>query len=175
MIDINKLKIRDVVLNDSKKICEIYKHYVEFTSISLEITIPDVEEIKKRIENILSEKYPYIVVEDEKEGVIGYAYASKFNEREGFKYTSSISIYLDPCTHSKGIGQKLYDELEKRLKKMKIVQIVSVINGENEKSIKFHQKNDFIKIGCFTDAAYKLEKWHDILWMVKKINSLEII
>ena len=72
-------------------------------------------------------------------------------------------------------GQKLYDELEKRLKKMKIVQIVSVINGENEKSIKFHQKNDFIKIGCFTDAAYKLEKWHDILWMVKKINSLEII
>ena len=137
--------------------------------------MPDVEEIKKRIENILSEKYPYIVVEDEKEGVIGYAYASKFNEREGFKYTSSISIYLDPCTHSKGIGQKLYDELEKRLKKMKIVQIVSVINGENEKSIKFHQKNDFIKIGCFTDAAYKLEKWHDILWMVKKINSLEII
>ena len=175
MIDKNKFKIRDVVLEDSKKIYEIYKHYVKFTSISLEITVPNEEEIKKRIDSILSEKYPYIVVEDEKKRIIGYAYASKFNEREGFMYTSSISIYLDSDMRSKGVGQKLYDELERRLKKMKIVQIVSIINGENEKSIKFHKKNDFIEIGRFSNAAYKLGKWHDILWMTKKINSFKIV
>lgn len=41
---------------------------------------------------------------------------------------------------SKGIGQKLYDELEKRMKKMGIVQVVSAITGKNEKVLSFMRK-----------------------------------
>ena len=152
---------------------EIYSPYVADTVISFEITVPDKSEMKKRIKKLLANDFPYIVAENDRGTVVGYAYADKFGEREAYRYSFTISIYLDMEVQSKGIGQKLYDELEKRMKTMGIVQVVSAITGKNEKSLKFHEKNGFIKIGHFPNIGYKMREWHDIIWMNKTINSIE--
>ena len=167
------IKIRDVLSEDAERIQEIYSLYVADTTISFEITVPDKSEMQIRIEKALSNGFPYIVVENENGTVVGYAYADRFGEREAYRYSFIISIYLDMEVQSKGIGQKLYDELEKRMKKMGIVQVVSAITGKNEKSLKFHEKNGFIKIGHFPNIGYKMGEWHDIIWMNKTINSIE--
>ena len=167
------IKIRDVLPEDAERIQEIYSPYVANTVISFEITVPDKAEMKKRIEKLLANKFPYIVAENERGTVVGYAYADKFGEREAYRYSFIVSIYLDMEVRSRGIGQKLYDELEKRMKKMGIVQVLSAITGKNEKSLKFHEKNGFIKIGHFPNVGYKMGEWHDIIWMNKTINSIE--
>ena len=167
------IKIRDVVPEDAERIQEIYSPYVADTVISFEITVPDKSEMKKRIENLLANAFPYIVAENERGTVIGYAYADKFGEREAYRYSFIVSIYLDMEVQSKGIGQKLYDELEKRMKKMGIVQVLSAITGKNEKSLKFHEKNGFTKIGHFPNVGYKMGEWHDIIWMNKTISNIE--
>ena len=167
------IKIRDVLPEDAERIQEIYSPYVADTTISFEITVPDKSEMQIRIENTLSNGFPYIVAENENGTVVGYAYADRFGEREAYRYSFTISIYLDMKVQSRGIGQKLYDELEKRMKKMGIVQVVSAITGKNEKSLKFHEKNGFIKIGHFPNIGYKMGEWHDIIWMNKTINSIE--
>ena len=167
------IKIRDVLPEDAERIQEIYSPYVADTTISFEITVPDKSEMQIRIENTLSNGFPYIVAENENGTVVGYAYADRFGEREAYRYSFTISIYLDMKVQSRGIGQKLYDELEKRMKKMGIVQVVSAITGKNEKSLKFHEKNSFIKIGHFPNIGYKMGEWHDIIWMNKTINSIE--
>ena len=152
---------------------EIYSPYVADTVISFEITVPDKSEMKKRIKKLLANDFPYIVAENESETVVGYAYADKFGEREAYRYSFIVSIYLDMEVQSKGIGQKLYNELEKRMKKMGIVQVLSAITGKNEKSLKFHEKNGFTKIGHFPKVGYKMGEWHDIIWMNKTISSIE--
>ena len=152
---------------------EIYSPYVADTVISFEITVPDKSEMKKRIKKLLANDFPYIVAENDRGTVVGYAYADKFGEREAYRYSFTISIYLDMEVQSKGIGQKLYDELEKRMKKMGIVQVLSAITGKNEKSLKFHEKNGFAKIGHFPNVGYKMGEWHDIIWMNKTISSIE--
>ena len=167
------IKIRDVLPEDAERIQEIYSPYVADTVISFEITVPGKLEMKKRIEKLLTNAFPYIVAENETGTVVGYAYADKFGEREAYRYSFTISIYLDMEVQSKGIGQKLYDELEKRMTKMGIVQVLSAITGKNEKSLKFHEKNGFIKIGHFPNVGYKMGEWHDIIWMNKTINSIE--
>ncbi len=172
-IKTESIKIRDVLPEDAERIQEIYSPYVADTTISFEITVPDKQEMKYRIEKALSNEFPYIVAENETGTVVGYAYADKFGEREAYRYSFTISIYLDMKVQSRGIGQKLYDELEKRMKKMGIVQVVSAITGKNEKSLKFHEKNGFIKIGHFPNIGYKMGEWHDIIWMNKTINSIE--
>lgn len=172
-IKIESIKIRDVLPEDAERIQEIYSPYVADTTISFEITVPNKLEMKRRIEKTLSNGFPYIVAENENGTVVGYAYADRFGEREAYRYSFTISIYLDMEVQSKGIGQKLYDELEKRMKKMGIVQVVSAITGKNEKSLKFHEKNGFIKIGHFPNIGYKMGEWHDIIWMNKTINSIE--
>ena len=172
-IKTESIKIRDVLPEDVERIQEIYSPYVADTTISFEITVPDKLEMKRRIDKALSNEIPYIVAENETGTVVGYAYADKFGEREAYRYSFTISIYLDMKVQSRGIGQKLYDELEKRMKKMGIVQVVSAITGKNEKSLKFHEKNGFIKIGHFPNIGYKMGEWHDIIWMNKTINSIE--
>ena len=167
------IKIRDVVPEDAERIQEIYSPYVSDTVISFEITVPGKSEMKKRIQKLLANAFPYIVAENETGTVVGYAYADKFGEREAYRYSFIVSIYLDMEVQSKGIGQKLYDELEKRMKKMGIVQVLSAITGKNEKSLKFHEKNGFTKIGHFPNVGYKMGEWHDIIWMNKIINSIE--
>ena len=170
---IGSIKIRDVLSEDAERIQEIYSPYVADTTISFEITVPDKLEMKRRIEKALSNEFPYIVAENETGTVVGYAYADKFGEREAYRYSFIVSIYLDMEVRSRGIGQKLYDELEKRMKKMGIVQVLSAITGKNEKSLKFHEKNGFTKIGHFPNVGYKMGEWHDIIWMNKTINSIE--
>ena len=167
------IKIRDVVPEDAERIQEIYSPYVSDTVISFEITVPGKSEMKKRIQKLLANAFPYIVAENETGTVVGYAYADKFGEREAYRYSFIVSIYLDMEVQSKRIGQKLYDELEKRMKKMGIVQVLSAITGKNEKSLKFHEKNGFTKIGHFPNVGYKMGEWHDIIWMNKTINSIE--
>ena len=167
------IKIRDVLPEDAERIQEIYSPYVSDTVISFEITGPGKSEMKKRIQKLLANAFPYIVAENETGTVVGYAYADKFGEREAYRYSFIVSIYLDMEVQSKGIGQKLYDELEKRMKKMGIVQVLSAITGKNEKSLKFHEKNGFTKIGHFPNVGYKMGEWHDIIWMNKTINSIE--
>ena len=170
---IGSIKIRDVLSEDAERIQEIYSPYVADTTISFEITVPNKLEMKRRIEKALSNEFPYIVAENETGTVVGYAYADKFGEREAYRYSFIVSIYLDMEVRSRGIGQKLYDELEKRMKKMGIVQVLSAITGKNKKSLRFHEKNGFIKIGHFPNVGYKMGEWHDIIWMNKTINSIE--
>ena len=117
-IKIESIKIRDVLPEDAERIQEIYSPYVADTTISFEITVPNKLEMKRRIEKALSNGFPYIVAENETGTVIGYAYADRFGEREAYRYSFIVSIYLDMKVQSRGIGQKLYDELEKRMKKM---------------------------------------------------------
>ena len=170
---IGSIKIRDVLSEDAERIQEIYSPYVADTTISFEITVPNKLEMKRRIEKALSNEFPYIVAENETGTVIGYAYADRFGEREAYRYSFIVSIYLDMKVQSRGIGQKLYDELEKRMKKMGIVQVLSAITGKNKKSLRFHEKNGFTKIGHFPNVGYKMGEWHDIIWMNKTINSIE--
>ena len=170
---IGSIKIRDVLSEDAERIQEIYSPYVADTTISFEITVPNKLEIKRRIEKALSNRFPYMVAENETGTVVGYAYADKFGEREAYRYSFIVSIYLDMEVRSRGIGQKLYDELEKRMKKMGIVQVLSAITGKNKKSLRFHEKNGFTKIGHFPNVGYKMGEWHDIIWMNKTINSIE--
>ena len=64
--------IREVRLEDAKRLVEIYDYYVTSTAITFEYATPSIEEFTNRIQHTL-EHYPYIVYED-KGVVLGYGY-----------------------------------------------------------------------------------------------------
>lgn len=167
--------IRDAQEKDMKKILDIYRYYVEKTSITLEITVPTEETMIERFNKTKYNGYPYIVLEDDHNNLLGFAYAGVFHEREAYKYSCTISIYLSHDETSKGNGQLLYDNLEKCLKDKGFIQIISLISGDNKKSVKFHEKNGYKKIGHFKNSAIKFDKWHDLLWYNKTINSIDTV
>lgn len=156
--------IREAEVVDAEAIQRIYNPYIEETSITFEVAPITCEEMAHRIQDIQS-RYPFLVAEQEGK-VIGYAYASPYNEREAYRYTCDLSLYLDKNYRSQGIGSQLLEEIITRLKEQKIRNLVSLIVSHNEASVQFHEKHHFVSFGELKNAGYKFDEWQDIRYFV---------
>ncbi len=168
------MKIEDVKVKDANRLLEIYGPYVKNTAITFEYDVPSVEEFKDRI-NTISGKFPYIKL-IENDVIVGYAYAHAFQTRDAYKYDVEVSIYLEKNQRGKGYGKLLYDELEKHLKKMGIINVYACITRPNKDSeyvsnasYNFHLRQGFRLVGTFKKCGYKFDEWFDMVWMEKQI------
>ena len=170
------LSIRNATLEDAPRLVEIYSYYVEETAISFECDTPTVEEFQRRM--IRSQKhYPYLVAEIGGE-IVGYAYAKSFIEREAYKFSVELTIYIDKNFRKQGIGGALYRQLEKNLRdagKKNLYACVGYPEIEDEyltlNSVKFHDHFGFKICGKFTNCCYKLNRHYSMVWMEKIIGA----
>ena len=86
------IHIRIAEPEDAEALLAIYAPYVEETAITFEYAVPSVEEFQERIRNTL-QQYPYLVAEDEN-GILGYAYAGRFQSRAAYDWAVETSIYI---------------------------------------------------------------------------------
>ena len=107
------INIRTVELEDAEKLVNIYRPYVEHTAITFDYTVPSVHEFEEKISKAI-QRYPFLVA-TEGNDILWYAYASEFYPKDAYKWTAEITIYLDEKARGKGVGEKLYSELEKQL------------------------------------------------------------
>ena len=163
------MKIRIAKPEDAKELLNIYKYYVENTTITFEYETPTVEEFENRIKNTLI-KYPYIVAEENNK-IYGYAYASSFKERRAYDWCVETSIYVKANNSRSGIGTLLYTELEKILKLQNIINLNACIAYPNKRSENFHKKFGYKTVAHFTKCGYKLGQWSDMIWMEKFIGE----
>lgn len=162
------IQIRNVVLNDAQELLNIYSYYVLNTSITFEYDSPSLNEFTQRIQKI-TQKYPYLVAVLDNE-IIGYAYATSYKERAAYDWSVETTVYVKNNKHGLGIGKELYIHLEKSLKDKNIVNMLACITYPNPKSIDFHTKFGFEKVGHFPKVGYKFNEWRDIVWMQKVIK-----
>ena len=171
------LIIRDVRPEDAERLVEIYAHYVLDTAVSFEYEVPSISEFTDRIEKI-TKKYPYLVCE--KDGkVVGYVYASAYSGRTAYNWTAATSIYLDKDYRRQGIGTLLYNELEERLKKQGIINLLAGVAYCEEvdeflthDSFKFHMNIGYKKVAHMEAVGKKFGRWYDLIWMQKRIGEL---
>ena len=170
------LLIRNVRLEDAERLVEIYSYYVLNTAVSFEYEVPTVNEFKSRIEKITA-KYPYLVCE--KDGrIVGYVYASEYSSREAYSWTVATSIYLDKECRRQGLGTMLYEEFEKRLRDMGIVNLLAgtaFCEVEDEflthDSKEFHLRKGYEEVAHFKSVGKKFDRWYDLLWMQKRLEG----
>ena len=179
----NDIRIRNATLEDAKQILEIYAYYVEYTAITFEYDVPALANFQNRMENIM-QRYPYLVIE--KDGKIqGYAYAGPFKERDAYDWSCETTIYLDPAVQKGGLGRKLYEELEKRLQDMGILNLYACIAYSEAlaqkqldsdpyltlDSVRFHERMGYVLNGVFHHCGYKFGRWYDMCWMEKILHG----
>ena len=174
-----ELKIRAVSEADAGELVEIYRYYVEHTAITYECHVPSVEEFRQRIRHTL-EKYPYLVAEDEK-GILGYAYAGRFQSRAAYDWAVETTIYVKEDKKQRGIGKLLYQALEEISKAQNILNMNACIAyPENEdehltkNSVQFHEHLGYQMVGTFHQCGYKFETWYHMVWMEKFIGEHQV-
>jgi phosphinothricin acetyltransferase len=155
------ISIRDARKEDAGDIARIYNPFILESVVTFEELAVTKDEITRRIHEITSAGYPYLVAETQSE-VAGYAYASQWRSRSAYRFTAESTVYLDPVHSRKGIGSALYIALLERLKAMGMHVVMGVITLPNPSSIALHEKLGFKKAAHFAEVGYKFGRWLDV-------------
>ncbi|MBO9717549.1 MAG: N-acetyltransferase [Pseudoxanthomonas sp.] len=163
--------IRDATPADVPAITAIYAAEVRDHVNTYEYDAPDAAEMARRMQSILDAGYPYLVAEDAA-GIAGYAYASSYRARIGYRFTVENSVYVAAGRHGQGIGTALLERLIAACEARGFRQMIAVI-GEpsNTASIRLHEKFGFRLVGIFHGIAWKHGRWLDTVQMQRELGA----
>jgi len=156
--------LRDATPEDAGAVARIYRPYVLTSAATMELEPPDAEEMMRRMADVCGRGLPYLVAEMRGE-VIGYGYASAFRPRAGYRYTVEDSIYLRADAAGRGVGRRLLQGVIAASREAGCRQVVAVIGGDNQPSIKMHHAMGFVQVGVLRGAGWKFDRPQDITLM----------
>ena len=165
------MKMRFAKMEDLSQILAIYAPYVEETAVSFEYAVPTMEVFRERF-LMITAQYPWLVWEEKGE-ILGYAYGSAPFERAAFSWCAESSIYLRRDQRGKGLGKQLQLALEALLQMQGYRLLYALVTTDNPASIAFHEKLGFAHLATVPGCGWKLDAWHGIVWLEKKLNNLE--
>src|SRR5579863_684927 len=151
----------------TQALLDIYRPYVVETPVSFETSVPDVSQFAARIQKALA-GWQWLVAEMDGK-CVGYAYASSHRERAAYRWSIEVSAYVPPAFQRRGIGRLLYDDLLADAARKGFCNAYAGITMPNEASIALHRRAGFETIGVFRAVGRKFGRWHDVLWVQRKL------
>jgi L-amino acid N-acyltransferase YncA len=156
---------------DARGIHAIYAPIVRDTAISFELDPPDEAAIARRIEETLA-RFPWVVEEDA-EGIAGYAYAGEHRERLAYQWSVDVSCYVHGRARRRGTGKALYEALKSVLRAQGFRNAFAGIALPNPASVALHQSVGFVELGRYRNVGFKNGAWRDSVWMQCSLAALE--
>jgi len=155
---------------DIHAITALYAAEVRDFVNTYEYDAPDAEEMLRRMHAIVAGGYPYLVAELDGR-VAGYAYASSFRSRIGYRYTVENSVYVAAGCQGRGIGSALLERLIIECEARGFRQMVAVIGeAANGASIRLHERHGFRHVGSFPGIGLKHGRWLDTVFMQRPLG-----
>ena len=153
--------IRYAAPSDAEAIRGIYNHYVLHTVVSFEEEAVALDEMARRVEAVAAAKLPWLVLE-EAGRLVGYAYATPWKSRSGYRHSVESSVYLEASALGKGHGSRLYSELLAELRSRPLRTVIGGVALPNAGSVALHEKFGFRKVAHFESVGWKLGRWVDV-------------
>lgn len=148
---------------DAATVAAIYRPAVEASIASFEEVAPTTAEMAERMRATLHAT-PWLVAEDERGAVLGYAYAGRHRERAGYRWSADISVYVADGHGGRGIGSRLYAELLAILRRQGYVNVYAGIALPNAASVALHERIGMRLVGIYERVGFKFGAWHDVAW-----------
>jgi L-amino acid N-acyltransferase YncA len=132
---------------------------------------PSVDAFSQKWRASLTHGLAWLVAVDGAQ-VAGFAYASLFRPRPGYRYTVEDSVYIRDDYRRQGVGSALLAPLIGRCEALGVRQVVAVIGDSgNAGSIGLHAKHGFTPAGTVVGAGFKFGRWVDIVLMQRALNG----
>ncbi len=167
--------LRDATPADGAALSALYNPYVRDTVITFETAEVPAEQMGARVAKVLAAGLPWLVAEDPASGtMLGFAYAGPFQERDAYRHSLELTIYLAPDARGKGLGVALYAALIARVRDLPASSTHAPAHGlysrialPNEASAALHEHFGFTRVGTFGEVGHKLDRWVDVgIWQL---------
>ena len=159
-MDSSEFHIRMAVPGDAPQMLAIYGPVVRETAISFETDPPTQEKFSRRIAETL-QSLPWLVCVCDNR-IVGYAYATTFRSRSGYRWSVEVSVYVSLEYRRRGVGAALYGSLFQGLWLLGYYNAYAGISLPNPASVNLHESMGFLPVGIFPSVGFKLGEWHDI-------------
>ncbi|MFD3450060.1 GNAT family N-acetyltransferase [Microbacteriaceae bacterium 4G12] len=156
------MHIRKATKEDVPAILPIYNDAILHTTATFDLkekTLPEMQQWFLKF----NDTYPLIVAELDGK-VVGYCSLSQFREKEGYKQTVEISVYVDKNARGNGVASKLMHEIIELTKEANHHVIMASITKGNDVSVGLHERFGFTYVGCLAQVGYKFGEWQDALY-----------
>lgn len=162
--------MRPAAQQDMPAIQAIYAHHVLHGLASFEEASPDVDELRRRHDDVVSRGLPWLVA-DFAGTVAGYGYCAPYRARSAYRYALEDSVYVREDMIGRGVGSALLAELIRRCEALGYRQIVAVIgDSANLASINLHAGFGFLRVGTLRSVGFKLGRWADSVLMQRPLG-----
>ncbi len=164
------LTLRGAVAADIAAITALYAHEVGGGVATYEVIAPNEDEMARRWHTLVAQGFPYLVAEHDG-AFAGYAYASSYRAREGYRWTVENTVYVSPALQGRGIGRELLTRLIAECEALGFRQMVAVIGDRNNvASVVLHQRLGFHTVGVFYGLGRKHGRWLDSVQMQRTLG-----
>jgi len=138
---------------------------------SFEESAPAEEELRNRYRAVLALGLPYLVAE--LDGcVVGYAYATQYRARSGYRFSLENSVYVREGYAGCGIGAALLAAIIARCDRGPWRQMIAVIgDSANTASIALHRKLGFRHVGTLAAVGFKFGRWVNSVLMQRPLGE----
>lgn len=149
------MEIRMARQSDLQELLEIYNYEVKNGVATLDLEPKTLEERQSWFDQHNVNHHPLYVAETDGR-VVGYASLSSYREKEAYRSTVELSVYIAPDCRRRGIASALMEFiLEEARKDETIHNVVSVITSGNEASCRLHDRFGFRFCGTIPEVGVK--------------------
>jgi phosphinothricin acetyltransferase len=166
------MRTRLVEVDDAAALMNIYNPEVVETTVSFDLVPRSLEDQEDWILKHLNTHPCFVALNNEDdlgelgargERILGFALVSPFRDRPAYATTVENSVYVHRRARGRGVGETLLRELMATAGESGFHSLIARIVGENEGSIRLHEKCGFTLVGTEIEVGRKHGRWLDVV------------
>ena len=147
------MQIRHAQETDLPTIVEIFNSSIPGRMATAIIEPVTVEQRREWFRLHAPDRSPIWVIEKDNEVAGWLSLTTFFPERPAYGHTVEMSVYVAPKSQGQGLGKRLIEFALEKAPQLGIKNVVSLIFGHNEVSLRMHEKLGFARWGLLPGVA----------------------
>ena len=163
--------VRPATIHDAAAVATIYAHHVLHGFGTFEEVPPAQAEMASRVSAVQTAGHPWLVLETGGGELAGYAYATQFRPRSGYRFAVEDSIYVAPAAQGRGYGRRLLQAVIEACAAQGRRQMTAAVgDSANLASIRLHQALGFETVGVLPGLSFKQGRWLDLVFLQRALG-----
>ncbi|HEX4126710.1 MAG TPA: GNAT family N-acetyltransferase [Acidimicrobiales bacterium] len=109
--------------------------------------------------------------------LVGWCSFSDFRDTTkwpGYRFTVEHTVHVREDQWRNGVGRVLMTRLFESARSLGKHVMVGAVTGENEGSIRFHERLGFVEVARMPQAGAKFGRWLDLVLLQKQLDELAL-
>ena len=161
--------VRAASADDSVAIASLLNAFLATTTIEWTDTPQSPESV-----SVWLDDHEAVLVAEESWEVVGVAAFGWFRDvvmRPGYRFTVEHTIHVREDHWGRGVARGLMHALIDLAQESGKHTMIGAVDGEDEASIRFHQRLGFVEVGRMPEIGAKFGRWCDLVLFQKRLDT----